>query len=263
VALVDWTNRKPYCLPAVDTPAGRPRHGYGRAVLAPDARPVALVTGASRGIGAAVAAALAPTHDLLLGGRDAGALKVVAADHPGAREWPVELTDPDAVAEAVARIDRLDVLVHSAGVSPLGTVEDSPAELWRRAFEVNVVAVAELTRLLLPALRASRGQVVCINSGAGITAHPGWGPYAASKFALRAFADALRAEEAAHGVRVTSVYPGRTDTDMQRAIVAHEGGEYDGSRLLRPESVARAVLLAVTVPPDADVAELSIRPAPR
>ena len=140
---------------------------------------------------------------------------------------------------------------------------DSPAEQWRQTFEVNVVAVAELTRLLLPALRAARGRVVCINSGAGFTARPGWASYAASKFALRAFADALRAEETTRGVRVTSVHPGRTDTDMQRAVVAHEGGEYDGSRFLHPESVARAVLLAVTAPPDADVTELSIRPAPR
>ena len=229
-------------------------------MIAPDARPLALVTGASRGIGAAVAEALAPTHDLLLGGRDADALKAVAADLPGAREWPVELTDPGALADAVTGIARLDVLVHSAGIGPLGTVADSPAEQWRRTFEVNVVAVAELTRLLLPALRAARGHVVAINSGAGLTARPGWGSYAASKFALRAFSDALRAEEAAHGVRVTSVYPGRTDTDMQRAVVAHEGGQYDADRFLRPETVARTVLHAVTAPPDADVTELSIRP---
>ena len=229
----------------------------------PDARPLALVTGASRGIGAAVAHALAPTHDLLLGGRDAEALQAVAADLPGAREWPVELTDPGAVADAVRGVERLDVLVHSAGIGQLGTIEDSPAEQWRRTFEINVVAVAELTRLLLPALRAARGQVVCINSGAGHTARPGWGSYAASKFALRAFADALRAEEAVRGVRVTSIYPGRTDTDMQRGVIAHEGGEYDSSRFLRAESVARAVLLAVTAPPDADVTDLSIRPAPR
>jgi len=188
----------------------------------PDARPLALVTGASRGIGAAVAHALAPTHDLLLGGRDADALESLAADLPGAREWPVELTDPGAVADAVRGVEGLDVLVHSAGIGQLGTIEDSPAEQWRRTFEINVVAVAELTRLLLPALRAARGQVVCINSGAGHTARPGWGSYAASKFALRAFADALRAEEAGHGVRVTSVHPGRTDTEMQRAVVAHE-----------------------------------------
>jgi NADP-dependent 3-hydroxy acid dehydrogenase YdfG len=241
----------------------RSRHGYRHAVTAPDVRPLALVTGASRGIGAAVAEALAPTHDLLLGGRDADALTATAAGLPGAREWPVDLTDADALADAVSGIDRLDVLVHSAGIGPLGTVADSPAEQWRRTFEVNVVAVAELTRLLLPALRAARGQVVCINSGAGFTARPGWGSYAASKFALRAFADALRAEEAAHGVRVTSVHPGRTDTDMQRAVVAHEGGRYDSARFLRPESVARAVLLAVTAPADADVTEVSIRPAPR
>jgi NADP-dependent 3-hydroxy acid dehydrogenase YdfG len=241
----------------------RPRHGYRRAVTAPDVRPLALVTGASRGIGAAVAEALAPTHDLLLGGRDADALTATAAGLPGARGWPVDLTDAGALADAVAGIDRLDVLVHSAGIGPLGTVADSPADQWRRTFEVNVVAVAELTRLLLPALRAARGQVVCINSGAGFTARPGWGSYAASKFALRAFADALRAEEAAHGVRVTSIHPGRTDTDMQRSVIAHEGGEYDGSRFLRPESVARAVLLAVTAPADADVTEVSIRPAPR
>jgi len=228
----------------------------------PDARPLALVTGASRGIGAAVAHALAPTHDLLLGGRDADALESLAADLPGAREWPVELTDPGALADAVRGVDRLDVLVHSAGIGPLGTVENSPAEQWRQTFEINVVAVAELTRLLLPALRAARGRVVCINSGAGFTARPGWASYAASKFALRAFADALRAEEAGHGVRVTSVHPGRTDTEMQRAVVAHEGDEYDASRFLRPESVARVVLLAVTAPPDADVTELSIRPAP-
>jgi NADP-dependent 3-hydroxy acid dehydrogenase YdfG len=231
--------------------------------VAPDARPLALVTGASRGIGAAVAEALAPTHDLLLGGRDVDALRDVAAGLSGAREWPVELTDPAALADTLSAIDRLDLLVHSAGIGPLGTVEHSPADQWRRTFEVNVVAVAELTRLLLPALRTARGQVVCINSGAGLTARPGWASYAASKFALRAFADALRAEEAAHGVRVTSIYPGRTDTDLQRAVVAHEGDEYEAGKFLRPESVARAVLHAVIAPPDADVTELSIRPAAR
>jgi NADP-dependent 3-hydroxy acid dehydrogenase YdfG len=242
---------------------GTPDEMEDRAVSTPDARPLALITGASRGIGAAVAEALSPTHDLLLGGRDTDALTTVAAGLRCARAWPVELTDPGALADAVAGIDRLAVLVHSAGIGPLGTVADTSAEQWRQTFEINVVAVAELTRLLLPALRTARGQVVCINSGAGHTARPGWGSYAASKFALRAFADALRAEEAAHGVRVTSVHPGRTDTDMQRSVVAHEGGDYDAGRFLRPESVARAVLLAVTTPPDADVTELSIRPAPR
>jgi NADP-dependent 3-hydroxy acid dehydrogenase YdfG len=224
-------------------------------------RPLALVTGASRGIGAATARALAPDHDLLLGGRDADALAALAAELPGATAWPVDLTDGAALAAAVRGIDRLDALVHSAGVGLLGTVADTPADTWRRQFEVNVVAVAELTRLLLPALRAARGRVVLLNSGAGLTARAGWASYAASKFALRAFADALRAEEAGHGVRVTSVHPGRTDTDMQRGVVAHEGGEYRPQAYLRAESVAAAVRHAVVAPADAAITEVVLRPA--
>lgn len=227
----------------------------------PELRPLALVTGASRGIGAAVARVLAPGYDLLLGGRDTTALAGLAAELPGARAWPVELTDTTAVAEAAAGISRLDVLVHCAGVGMLGTVGDTSAATWRRQFDVNVVAVAELTRVLLPALRAARGRIVLLNSGAGLTAKPGWASYSASKFALRALADALRAEEAPHGVRVTSVHPGRVDTAMQREVVRQEGGQYQAERYLRPESVAGAVLLAVTAPDDAALTELVLRPA--
>ncbi|UZJ24712.1 SDR family oxidoreductase [Rhodococcus antarcticus] len=222
-------------------------------------RPTALVTGASRGVGAATARALAATHDVLLGGRDADALAALAAELPGATAWPVELTA--VTAADVATISSLDVLVHSAGVARLGTLAESTAQQWRETLEVNVVAVAELTRLLLPALRAVGGHVVLVNSGAGITANAGWGSYAASKFALRALADALRAEET--GLRVTSVHPGRVDTDMQRAVVAHEGGAYDGSRFLTADSVAAAVLAAVLAGPDAHLTELVLRPTGR
>jgi NADP-dependent 3-hydroxy acid dehydrogenase YdfG len=224
-------------------------------------RPLALITGASRGIGAAVARDLAADHDLLLGGRDADALAALAAELPGATAWPVELTDDAAVAAAAAGVTRLDVLVHSAGVGLLGTVADTPASTWRRQFEVNVVAVAELTRLLLPALRAARGRVVLVNSGAGHTARAGWASYAASKFALRALADALRAEEEGNGVRVTSVHPGRTDTGMQREVVRQEGAQYRAHEYLRPESVAAAVAHAVRAPRDAEVTEVVVRPA--
>lgn len=220
--------------------------------------PFALVTGASRGIGAAVAHALSPTHRVLLGGRDADALARCAEELPGATPWPVDLTDPDALRAAVAGIGELDVLVHSAGVAELGTVADSDTQAWRSNFEVNVLAVVELTRLLLPALRAARGHVVLINSGAGLQARPGWGPYAASKFALRAFGDALRGEEP--DLRVTSVHPGRTDTEMQQAIVAAEGGEYDGARYLRADSVATAVVTAISASPDAHPTEVILRP---
>lgn len=224
--------------------------------------PLALVTGASRGIGAAVARVLEPSHRVLIGGRDADALTKLAVELPGTQPWPVDLTDFDALRRATAGIDRLDVLVHSAGMAELGTVEQSEPSAWRQAFDVNVVAVAELTRLLLPALRAVRGHVVVINSGQGIAARAGWGPYAASKFAVRAFADVLRDEEAANGIRVTSIFPGRTDTEMQRAVLAAEGKPYAPGEYLRPDSVATTVLAAVSASPDAHVTELIVRPRP-
>ncbi|HEX4722857.1 MAG TPA: SDR family oxidoreductase [Pseudonocardiaceae bacterium] len=224
-------------------------------------RPRALVTGASGGIGAATARALAPTHDVWLGGRDQTALAALAAELPGARPWPVDLTDTTALYSATAGIDTLDVLVHCAGVAEIAPLPATSADVWRRTLEVNVIAVAELTRLLLPALRATRGRVVLVNSGQGKRARAGWGAYAASKFALAAYADVLRAEEESAGLRITSVFPGRTDTDMQRGVRAAEFGEYDPSRYLRPESVADSIRFVVTGPPDAAVPELVIIPA--
>jgi NADP-dependent 3-hydroxy acid dehydrogenase YdfG len=205
---------------------------------------------------------LADSHDVLLGGRDTAALAALAAELPGARPWPVELTDSAALARATADIDRLDVLVHSAGVARVGPLPDTPVDVWRQTMELNVVAVAELTRLLLPALRAARGRVVLINSGQGQRASAGWGAYAASKFALRAYADVLRTEEEPNGLRVTSVFPGRTGTDMQRAVRAAEGGEYEPDLYLQARSVATAVRFVVHAPPDAQIPELAVRPAP-
>ncbi|WP_214106005.1 SDR family oxidoreductase [Acrocarpospora catenulata] len=220
-------------------------------------RPVALITGASRGVGAAVARALADRYALVLGGRGGAALEKICQEL-GAHPLPVDLTE---LTEAdVAHLGRVDLLVHSAGVITLGAIATTPAEVWRATYEVNVVAVAELTRLLLPALRATRGQVVFINSGSGLRVHPGWASYGASKHALRALADGLRLEEPA--IRVTSIFPGRVDTDMQRRVRAQENGEYQPERYLAPESVAAAVLAAVTATPDAHVTEITLRPAP-
>ena len=136
--------------------------------------PTALITGASRGLGAAIARALAPTHDLLLGARTAAALRPILAELPGATGWPVRLTDYPAVADACAPIERLDVLVQNAGIADLDTIAESSVEQWRSTLDTNVIAVAESTRLLLPALRAAGGHVVLINSGAGLRANAGW-----------------------------------------------------------------------------------------
>ncbi len=225
------------------------------------ARPTALITGASRGLGAAIARELAPTHELLLGARSAESLSGILAELPSATAWPVELTDYEAVARAVAAIDRLDVLVHNAGVAELSTIAESSVAQWRDTLEANLIAVAELTRLLLPALRSADGHVVLINSGAGLRANASWGVYAASKFGLRAFGDALRLEEPR--LRVTSLHPGRIATDMQRAIVASEQREFDPHEFLTPETVARAVRNAVETPRDAHPTELVLRPIAR
>jgi NADP-dependent 3-hydroxy acid dehydrogenase YdfG len=225
-------------------------------------RPLALVTGATRGIGAATARALCETHELLLGGRDTAALVALALELPGAQPWPVDLTDPEALVEAVNGIDELDVLVHSAGTITIASLADSPADVWRQTMELNVIAVVELTRLLLPALRAAKGRVVLVNSGQGLSARADWGAYAASKWALRAYADVLRAEEGEHGVRVTSLFPGRTGTDMQRGVRVAEGGEYEPDNYLDPDTVGAAVAYAVRAPDDAQVLDLALRPAP-
>jgi NADP-dependent 3-hydroxy acid dehydrogenase YdfG len=225
---------------------------------APDEQRVALITGAGRGLGAAVARELAPDHRLLLGARTPAGLESILAELPGATGWPVELTDYAAVAAATGPIDRLDVLVHNAGIADLGTIAESSVRQWRETLEANLIAVAELTRLLLPALRAAGGHVVLVNSGAGLRANAGWSSYAASKFGLRAFGDALRLEEPS--LRVTSVHPGRIDTDMQRAIVAGEGRAYEPDQFLRPETVARAIRTAIDTPRDAHPTEIVLRP---
>lgn len=222
--------------------------------------PTVVVTGASRGIGAAVARALAPDHRLVLLGRDRGALEAVAADCPDAVVVPLDLTDHAAVEACpeLRALGRVDGLVHSAGVATAGRIDEVPPSAWREAFEVNVLAVVVLTRTLLAALRAAGGHVVAVNSGAGHQARPARGSYSASKFALRAFTDTLRQEEP--GLRVTSVHPGRVDTDMQRALVAAESGEYRAAEYLRPESVAAAVRHALLAGDDAHPTEVVLRP---
>jgi NADP-dependent 3-hydroxy acid dehydrogenase YdfG len=217
----------------------------------------ALITGASGGIGAAIAEALAPTHTLLLAGRPSGRLDAVA-QRLGATTWPLDLTDAEEIEAAAEVLTELDVLVHNAGVAYPGRVADSTPEQWRATFDVNVTGAVALTLALLPALRAARGQVVFINSGSGLNASPGLASYSASKFALRAFADSLRADEPL--LRVTSIHPGRVDTEMQRDLVAYEGGDYDPAKFLTAQTVAGAVAQVVATPPDAHTHQVVMRP---
>ena len=118
-----------------------------------------------------------------------------------------------------------------------------------------------LTRVCLPALRAARGTVVFVNSGQGLSAEPGWSAYAASKHGLRALADSLRAEEQEHGVRVTSVFPGRTATPMQQQVHELQGQDYDASAWIDPGTVVDAILHVLDLPDDATLSDLTIRPS--
>lgn len=225
---------------------------------------VHLITGAGSGIGAVLARRLLDRGDEVIAlVRDAGRAKEIAAALPGASTLVGDLSQPGRLSWALSKQhlpERIDSLVHVAGVVDLGPVADLPASLWEQQLAVNLVGPAELTRLLLPLLRVSRGRVVFVNSGAGLTAHAGWSAYAASKHGLKALADALRAEEAEHGVKVTSIYPGRTATPMQERVHRQEGRDYDPERYIAPDSVAMTILAALDLPADAHLTDLTVRP---
>lgn len=154
----------------------------------------------------------------------------------------------------------LDAAIYLAGVCELGALENTTREEWDRAFDVNVTQPALMTNELLPALRAAYGHVIYVNSGSGLTAKAGWGTYCASKFAAKAWCDTLRQEEPT--LRVTSIHPGRINTPMQQKIVAAEGGTYDGTKFIQPATVAKAIIDALTMTPDATPTEIMIRPRP-
>lgn len=225
-------------------------------------KPVTLITGAAGGIGSALARTLAPTHELILGGRGGAALDALC-DELQATPLILDLSRPGTVAEAVAGLGRVTNLVHNAGVVELGTIETQNHEVWMHTLTVNTVAPAELTRHVLGRLRAEQGTVVFVNSTAGLSANGGWGSYAASKFALRALADVLRAEEAPHGIRVTTVYPSRTATEMQRKVRTQEGAAYTPEAFIDPQSIANTIAFVLNAPRDATLTEITVRPNAR
>lgn len=218
-----------------------------------------LLTGAGSGIGEVLARRLLDRGDtLVLVARSESRADDLRAAYVGAEVLVADLARPESV-ESLALPDALDSVVHAAGVVELGTVGELSVADWTAQLEVNLVAPAALTRVALPALRAARGTVVFVNSGAGLVAHPQWSAYAAAKHGLKALADALRGEEP--DLRVSTVYPGRTATPMQEKVHRQEGKEYDAAAWIRPETVADAILHLLDLPRDATVPDLTVRPA--
>jgi short-subunit dehydrogenase len=223
--------------------------------------PTHLITGAGSGIGAAVTEALhARGDDLVLVARNNHRATELAGRFPGARTLVADLADPEAVDAVAGLPERLDSLLHVAGVVELAAVAELDAGHLREQIDVNLISPALLTRACLPALRAARGIVVFANSSAGLAVGATWAAYGASKFGLRALADALRAEEMANGVRVTTVFPSRTATPMQEKVHEQEGGTYDASLWISPQTVAATVLHVLDVPRDATIPEVTVRP---
>ncbi len=230
---------------------------------------VAVVTGASSGIGKAIALELAAQGaSLCLLGRKLETLLAIAnsirASAPGAVSYQVDLTLDEDIQKLKARLQQdfghVDLLIHSAGVISVGQLKTAPVEDFDWQYRTNVRAPYALTQALLPLLIPRGGQIVFINSSAGLNARAGVGQYAATKHALKAIADSLRAEVNADGVRVLSVFPGRTASPMQAAVHELEGKPYYPDRLLQPQDVAAAVINALSLPQSAEVTDISIRP---
>jgi NADP-dependent 3-hydroxy acid dehydrogenase YdfG len=226
----------------------------------------AVVTGASAGIGAATAKALARAgYRTILGARRVDRLREITASAGGeARE--LDVTDQASVERFVSGIERLDLLVNNAGLaSGIEPIAQASEERWRRMWEVNVLGLMRVTRALLPALQAAgQGHVVNVGSISGFEVYRGGGGYTASKWAVRAMSKTLRLELLGTPVRVTEIAPGMVETEFSLVRFDGDGDRaakaYAGMTPLAPEDIADAIVWAATRPPHVNIDEIVIRP---
>jgi NADP-dependent 3-hydroxy acid dehydrogenase YdfG len=230
---------------------------------------VVVVTGASSGIGKAIALTLAAHGATVCSiGRDLDRLKTATESIPAHKSqifyYQADLLVDEDIHRSIATIasahKRIDLLIHSAGVISLGNLETAPIADFDRQYRINVRAPYLLTQQLLPLLKASQGQIVFINSSVCQNAKAGVGQYTATKQALKAIADCLRAEVNVDGVRVVSFYVGQTATPMQSALYDAAGTLYQPERLLQPQDIAQTVLHTISLSPTAEITDVYIRP---
>jgi NADP-dependent 3-hydroxy acid dehydrogenase YdfG len=229
----------------------------------------AVITGGGSGVGAAVATALAALGaSVYLIARRLNRLELVAARvrDLGAHAacCAADISSSSGLLEATQRIKtdlkHVDILVQNAAMYAASSIEDADLSDFDKQYQTNVRAPYALTQALLPILKARRGQVVFINSSGALTAKPMTAQYDSSKHALKAIADSLRGEVNEHGVRVLSVYLGRTASEMQERIYQMEGRPYRPELLLQPGDVASIIVSALGLPRTAEVTDISIRP---
>lgn len=220
-----------------------------------------LVAGASGGIGRAIALELlAAGANVILLGRDLSRLRAVAPEHDSAEFVVADLANLAAIERAgvaLGKRGRLDALVLSAGIYE----RSADPHVLREQLEANVVGPYALIQALLPMLLAARGQILFINSSQALKATGAVGQYAATMHAAKAIADSLRDEVNERGVRVASLFLGRTAGDRQKSIFAAEGRSYAGEKLMQPEDVAQTVRFLLQLPRTAEVTDLVIRSA--
>jgi NAD(P)-dependent dehydrogenase (short-subunit alcohol dehydrogenase family) len=233
---------------------------------------VAVVTGASGGIGRAISLALARQGvRLCVVGRDPIALAATVAavrQFSQASDFQMDLTVQENFQPLLQHLQKeargLDILIHSAGVLHQDPMERARIEDFDLQYATNVRAPYLVTQQLLPLLTGARGQIVFINSSVGLTVkRPEVGQYSATKHALKAIADSLREEVNQRGVRVLTVYLGRTATPMQEALYRKENKVFHPEALLQPEDVASMVVQALMLPFTAEVTDISMRPMKR
>ena len=229
---------------------------------------VAIVTGASGGIGRSICRALAVEGArVCITGRDQQRLTETAElCRPFSEDLDVvtcDLSDVDSVdrltEHVVDHLGRLDVLIHSAGAIGYGRIAETDTSWLDLQYAANVRGPLKLTQNLLPLLRQPRGQVAFINSSAGLSSAPGRGHFSATQHAIRSLTDTLRQEVNDDGIRVLGVYPGRTATPRTAALYEREGRHYDPDLLLQPDDVAAIVIHALALPWTAEVTDIHIR----
>jgi 3-hydroxy acid dehydrogenase / malonic semialdehyde reductase len=223
-------------------------------------RPTALVTGASKGIGRAVALRLAPTHDVVALARSAPQLETLAAEitKAGGRCTPLvcDVAQPAEIAERLRGIEA-DVLINNAGVGMLKPLLETSPEEWHQMVNVNLNALYHVTRAVLPGMVArGRGEVITIGSLAGRNTFAGGSCYAATKHAVIGFSESLMLEVRERGVRVSVVMPGSVATEF-----GWHPADRDTSWMLQSEDVAEAVAYLLAQPANAHVSRVEMRPA--
>ncbi|OWK20710.1 short-chain dehydrogenase [Mesorhizobium amorphae CCBAU 01583] len=224
----------------------------------------AFITGATSGIGRAMALALSEAgYDVYAVGRSKSALEELRATRPGITPIAVDVTDREAL-EAVVSDLHIDVLINNAGVMPpLGNFADMKISDIDTTLEVNLSSAIILTRLVVPQMRdRGAGHIVFTGSSAGHAAFPNVAVYSATKAAIAGFAAALRADLSSHGIRVTEIVPGRVETQLYKDILGAKARAaiYAGNVAVQPEDVARMVVALLGLPAWADVTRFDIMP---